>query len=146
MRIGMRVLIAAAVLGASAAAALAEGPYDNSPSYWTRVERWQDCAWKAQGSPYPPAFSYGPTHSGADGRTWIAAVQQAHAAGRPRRFAIALKDTDRIIGGIALDGDPGDDTAEPALGYWLGQPYWRRGFAREAVAALLDYGFRTLGL
>src|SRR5437660_9273265 len=67
MRIGMRVLIAAAVLGASAAAALAEGPYDNSPSYWTRVERWQDCAWKAQGSPYPPAFSYGPTHSCAYG-------------------------------------------------------------------------------
>jgi len=60
MRIGMRVLIAAAVLGASAAAALAEGPYDNSPSYWTRVERWQDCAWKQQYSPYPPAFSYGP--------------------------------------------------------------------------------------
>ena len=67
MRIGMRVLIAAAVLGASAAAALAEGPYDNSPSYWTRVERWQDCAWKAQGSPYPPAFSYGPPHSCAYG-------------------------------------------------------------------------------
>ena len=67
MRVGMRVLIAAVVLAASAAAALAEGPYDNSPSYWTRVERWQDCAWKAQGSPYPPAFSYGPTHSCAYG-------------------------------------------------------------------------------
>src|SRR5437868_6367830 len=84
-------------------------------------------------------------YADANGRTWIAAVQQEHAAGRPRRFAIALKDTDRMIGGIGLDGDPGDDTAEPALGYWLGQPYWRRGYAREAVAALLDYGFRTLG-
>ena len=31
------------------------------------VERWQDCAWKATGSPYPPAFSYGPTHSCAYG-------------------------------------------------------------------------------
>jgi [ribosomal protein S5]-alanine N-acetyltransferase len=64
----------------------------------------------------------------------------------PRRFAIASKGSDRIIGGIGLDGDPGADTDEAALGYWLGQPYWGRGYAREAVAALLDYGFRTLGL
>ena len=35
---------------------------------------------------------------------------------------------------------------ESLVGYWLGQPYWGRGYAREAVAALLDYGFRTLGL
>ncbi|MBV9586668.1 MAG: hypothetical protein JO213_17485, partial [Alphaproteobacteria bacterium] len=59
--------LATVLLGASAAAALAEGPYDNSPSYWTRVERWQDCAWKAQEAPFPPAFSYGPTHSCAYG-------------------------------------------------------------------------------
>jgi hypothetical protein len=67
MRIGARVFVAAALLAASTAAAMAEGPYDNSSSYWTRVERWQDCAWKAAGSPYPPAFSYGPTHSCAYG-------------------------------------------------------------------------------
>jgi hypothetical protein len=67
MRISVSILAAAAMLGISGAVALAEGPYDNSPSYWTRVERWQDCAWKAQESPYPPAFSYGPTHSCAYG-------------------------------------------------------------------------------
>ena len=37
-------------------------------------------------------------------------------------------------------------TAEPALGYWLGQPYWGNGYGREAVAAIIDYGFRTLGI
>jgi RimJ/RimL family protein N-acetyltransferase len=35
---------------------------------------------------------------------------------------------------------------EPALGYWLGQPYWGNGYAREAVAAMVDYGLRTLGM
>jgi hypothetical protein len=61
MRRSVRILIsAAALLGTSATAALAEGPYDDR-SYWGKVERWQDCAWKQQYSPYPPAFSYGPT-------------------------------------------------------------------------------------
>jgi RimJ/RimL family protein N-acetyltransferase len=81
-----------------------------------------------------------------DGRDWIAKVQKNHATGRPRRFAIALKKTDRLIGGVGLDGSTGDGSEEPALGYWLGQPYWGNGYAREAAVAIIDYGFRTLGL
>ena len=82
----------------------------------------------------------------SDGREWIAVVQQDHANSRPRRFAIALKETDRIIGGVGLDGSTGDESDEPSLGYWLGQPYWGNGYASEAVAAIIDYGFRTLGM
>jgi [ribosomal protein S5]-alanine N-acetyltransferase len=58
----------------------------------------------------------------------------------------ALKKTDRLIGGVGLDGSTGDGSEEPALGYWLGQPYWGNGYGREAAAAVIDYGFRTLGL
>ncbi len=32
-----------------------------------------------------------------------------------------------------------DDHAE--IGYWIGRPYWGRGFATEAVRALIGYGF-----
>jgi RimJ/RimL family protein N-acetyltransferase len=28
----------------------------------------------------------------------------------------------------------------------LGQPYWGNGYGREAAAAVIDYGFRILGL
>jgi len=63
MRIVMPVSLAAALLAVSATAGLAEGPYDNSSSYWAKVERWQDCAWKRQESPYPPAFAYGPAQT-----------------------------------------------------------------------------------
>ena len=66
--------------------------------------------------------------------------------GLPRRFAIALKETGRLIGGVGLDRSTGDDSEEPALGYWLGQPHWRNGYAREAVAAIVDYGLRNLGM
>jgi hypothetical protein len=55
--------LAAVLLAVSATTALAEGPYDNSSSYWAKVERWQDCAWKRQESPYPPAFAYGPSQT-----------------------------------------------------------------------------------
>jgi RimJ/RimL family protein N-acetyltransferase len=44
-----------------------------------------------------------------------------------------------------LDGSPGDDSQEIALGYWLGQPYWGHGYGREAVAAIVAHGFRALG-
>jgi RimJ/RimL family protein N-acetyltransferase len=99
------------------------------------INNWEVARWVSS-APHP--------YSEADGRQWIARVQQDHATGRPRRFAIALKDTDRLIGGVGLDGSTGDDSDEPALGYWLGQPHWGNGYTREAVAAVIDYGLRTL--
>lgn len=32
------------------------------------------------------------------------------------------------------------------LGYWLGEPYWGRGYASEAAAAAVDIGFEDMGL
>jgi RimJ/RimL family protein N-acetyltransferase len=57
-----------------------------------------------------------------------------------------LKVADRLIGGVGLDGSTGDQSEEPALGYWVGQPHWGNGFAREAVAAVIEYGLRSLGM
>jgi RimJ/RimL family protein N-acetyltransferase len=101
------------------------------------VGDWEVARWVGS-IPYP--------YRDADGRRWIARVRQDHAAGRAVSFAIALKTTDRLIGGAGLDGGSGDGAAEPALGYWIGQPHWGRGYAGEAVAAIVDYGLRTLGL
>jgi len=101
------------------------------------IGNWEVTRWVSS-VPYP--------YSEADGREWIAKVQQEHATGHPQRFAIALTETDRIIGGVGLNGSMGDEANEPALGYWLGQIYWAKGYGREAVAAVIDYGFRTLGI
>ena len=32
------------------------------------------------------------------------------------------------------------------MGYWIGKPYWTKGYASESTRALLQYGFDTLGL
>jgi RimJ/RimL family protein N-acetyltransferase len=98
---------------------------------------WSVAEWLAA-LPHP----YGEEH----GSGWIAHVRANHETGRPVSFAIALRDGDRVIGGCGLDGSTGDDSAEAAIGYWLGKPYWRKGYGREAVAALIDYGLTRLGL
>ena len=103
----------------------------------TLAGNWQVARWLST-MPHP--------YTEADGQEWIARVQQEHATGQPRRFAIALKETDCLIGGVGLDGSTGDESEELALGYWLGEPYWGKGYAREAVAAVIDYGLRTLGM
>jgi RimJ/RimL family protein N-acetyltransferase len=97
---------------------------------------WDVAAWLTLPHPYRQSH----------GREWIAHVRRLHAAGSPRAFAIALKETDRLIGGVGLDGSSGDGSDEPSLGYWLGVPHRGHGYAREATRALIGYGFRTLGL
>ena len=101
------------------------------------INNWEVARWVSS-VPHP--------YTEFDGREWVTRVQQDHATGRPRRFAIALKETDRLIGGVGLDGSTGDDSEEPALGYWLGEPHWGNGYAREAVAAVIDCGLRTIGM
>jgi RimJ/RimL family protein N-acetyltransferase len=32
------------------------------------------------------------------------------------------------------------------LGYWIGEPYWKRGFATEAAHVLVDLAFRSTGI
>jgi ribosomal-protein-alanine N-acetyltransferase len=101
------------------------------------VGNWEVSRWTGS-VPYP--------YTEAAGRDWIGRVRRAHEEGRGRSFAVALRESDRLIGSVGFDGSSGDGSDEPALGYWLGQNYWGRGYASEAVAALLEHGFRTLGL
>lgn len=59
-------------------------------------------------------------------------------------FAIRLKDTLALIGGIGLTIDKENNRAE--LGYWLAEDFWNRGLTTEAVKATLKFGFENLNL
>ena len=64
--------------------------------------------------------------------------------GTSARFAITLRDDGQFCGGVGLRIDKDHQHAE--LGYWIGVPYWGRGYATEAARAALNYGFETLKL
>ena len=55
-------------------------------------------------------------------------------------FLITLQDGS-IAGACSIMCE--DDT--PELGYWLGAPYWGKGYATEALHAVVDYAFTDLG-
>ena len=64
--------------------------------------------------------------------------------GREAAFAIVPRRAKRLVGMISLVLTQEHRRGE--LGYWIGKPYWNRGYATEAAQAVLRYGFETLGL
>lgn len=74
---------------------------------------------------------------------WIEGHSAAWEARKRLTLAITAE-SDGLIGGIGLHLAPEHRRAE--MGYWIGVPFWNRGFATEAAAAVLAYGFSELGL
>ena len=65
-------------------------------------------------------------------------------------YAICRKENNIAIGSIELilnshtDMTERDDECE--LGYWLGQPFWGRGYMTESASALIRHWFEDLGM
>ena len=59
-------------------------------------------------------------------------------------FAIVLLDRGVLCGSTGLGIDAENANAE--LGYWIGLPYWGKGYCTEAVQAVVQYGFEVIGL
>ncbi|REC48836.1 GNAT family N-acetyltransferase [Chryseobacterium pennipullorum] len=76
-----------------------------------------------------------------DAEFWLKISKEAFAENTGYTFAIRNKNGE-IIGAIGLH-DRDDDKAE--LGYWIGIPYWNKGYVTEAAKAVVDFGFKTLG-
>lgn len=75
---------------------------------------------------------------------WISTHQPRYDAGELVSFAITLQETADLVGAIGLVVSKRFQRAE--LGYWVGRPYWNRGYCTEAGLAVLEYAFTTLRL
>ena len=79
-------------------------------------------------------------------------------------FCIIEKESGEIVGNIGIDAvhdseklkelleeagldkENADELKERELGFWIGYPYWNKGYMTEAVLGTIDYCFNELGL
>lgn len=95
------------------------------------VGDWDVARWTAAiPHPYPP--------NGA--AEWIGGLK----ADGEMVLAIVDRQTREFLGCIGLE--PGDDAGSGEFGYWIGKPFWGRGYGTEALRAYVAYAFRELGL
>lgn len=83
-------------------------------------------------------------YSQRDALTWIAQSNRRWVEGDEYQFGVCDRETGALYGhaGLRL----GDRGRAAELGYWFGQAHWGRGYATEAVAALVEFGFEVLHL
>lgn len=89
--------------------------------------------WTTVPHPYPP-----------DGALrFVDRAQRQRALGASATFAVC--EGDRLVGVAGLTREAA--TPERAeLGYWIGRPYWGRGYATAAARQVLAHGFRRMRL
>ena len=75
---------------------------------------------------------------------WIASHPERFAKGEVANFAICDRESGSLVGAITLFLSLENERAE--IGYWIGRPYWGRGYCSEAAQAIVHYGFDERGL
>ena len=67
----------------------------------------------------------------------------------PENYAVCLKSDNKAIGSIGLISPMQSHTkaadGELEVGYWIGVPFWGKGYIPEAVRRLQKYAFEELG-
>ena len=83
---------------------------------------------------------------------WISGLSPMFEVGKGTTFALELRQGGALVGTVSLYTRAPDGTAvlgedgTGLLGFWLGVPYWNRGYATEAVGEVVRYGFEAHGL
>ena len=69
-----------------------------------------------------------------------------------REWITELEDGERVLGIshrfslVGVCGFVPDGNGSADIGYWIGKPWWGRGFATEAAEAVISHCFNELGL
>jgi ribosomal-protein-alanine N-acetyltransferase len=110
----------------------------DAPSIQRHFNNWNIIRRLAAVVPWP--------YPGDGAETFIKRELDKIAAGEEiYQWVLALRDGDgEAIGNINFR--PGADQPKGNRGFWLAEPYWNRGLMTEAVSAVNDFAFDTLGL
>jgi RimJ/RimL family protein N-acetyltransferase len=75
-----------------------------------------------------------------DAFTWIERLGERRARGEAHQFGVTRKIDGAYMGSCGLHLEKG----ELELGYWLGKPYWKMGYATEAARRVIEFAFEDL--
>lgn len=75
---------------------------------------------------------------------WISNHQKECAENKSIIWAITIKDSGELVGAIDFKLRPEFNKAE--FGFWIGVPFWNKGYASEALSVILKFGFEELKL
>lgn len=81
----------------------------------------------------------------ADARVFLELVQQHYKKGNLFAWAVERREDDRLIGSCGFVAHKTEQRSAE-IGYWLGKPYWGKGYAVEAARALVRFGFEQMDL
>jgi len=79
-------------------------------------------------------------YSEDDGCAWIVQAAGERVRGESFPFVVMEKTEDRLIGMCGVHPH-----LDFMLGYWIGKPYWGRGYATDAAQRVAKFAFDELG-
>jgi RimJ/RimL family protein N-acetyltransferase len=80
-------------------------------------------------------------YTAKDADEWI-----ARASGQTPAQSFAIVVDSNAVGGIGLELGEDVFRRSAEVGFWLGEPFWGRGIASEALRAVTQYAFATFDI
>ncbi len=96
-------------------------------------------------TPWEPAWSHDHlTRKAFSDRVYWA--QRSISDGHAVPLFLIRRDDETLLGAVTLENIRQGPAQAGTLGYWIGEPYARRGYMREAIDAVVHYGFAVRDL
>jgi [ribosomal protein S5]-alanine N-acetyltransferase len=73
-------------------------------------------------------------------------AQRAEAQGNALPMLLVRREDQQLLGALTLDNIRRGPAQSGTLGYWIGQPFARNGYMREAILALTHHAFARMDL
>lgn len=73
-------------------------------------------------------------------------AQRAEAQGQALPMLLIRREDNQLLGALTLDNIRRGPSQTGTFGYWIGAPYARQGYMREAILALTHHAFTRLDL
>jgi ribosomal-protein-alanine N-acetyltransferase len=73
-------------------------------------------------------------------------AQRAEGQGTALPMLLVRREDNQLLGALTLDNIRRGPAQAATLGYWIGQPFSRQGYMREAILALTHHAFTRLDL